>query len=69
MDHEDLAVVDMETEVSEDQVEVKVEDYEGWTKPGMSISTITQNILSGLQYDIVGRWGGSLQLLLAHLKF
>lgn len=51
MEHEDMRVVDMETEVSEDQVEVKVEDFEGWTKPGMSISTITQNILSGLHYD------------------
>lgn len=51
IDHEDLVVVDMETEVSEDQVEVKVEEFEGWTKPGMSISDITQNILSGLQYD------------------
>eukprot|EP00105_Crassostrea_gigas_P007930 XP_011422347.1 PREDICTED: E3 ubiquitin-protein ligase rnf213-alpha isoform X2 [Crassostrea gigas] len=51
MEHEDMRVVDMETEVSEDQVEVNVEEFEGWTKPGMSISTITQNILSGLHYD------------------
>lgn len=52
MEHEDISVADMETDVSEDQVEVKVEEFKGWTKPGMSISTITQNILSGLQYEI-----------------
>lgn len=51
IDHEDLVVADVETEVSEDQVEVKVEEFEGWTKPGIYISDITQNILSGLQYD------------------
>ncbi|XP_062591685.1 E3 ubiquitin-protein ligase rnf213-alpha-like, partial [Saccostrea cucullata] len=49
MEHEDEA--DMEVEVSEEQVEVVVEDYEGWTKSDTSISTMTQNILSDLQYN------------------
>ncbi|XP_061169274.1 E3 ubiquitin-protein ligase rnf213-alpha-like [Saccostrea echinata] len=47
VDHEDET--EMEVEVSEEQVEVIVEDYEGWTKSEMSISIMTQNILSDLQ--------------------
>lgn len=61
IDHEDLAVADMETEVSEDQVEVKVEEFEGWTKPGISISDITQNILSGLQYEFIFYWSCNMK--------
>ncbi|XP_061169263.1 E3 ubiquitin-protein ligase RNF213-like isoform X1 [Saccostrea echinata] len=49
MEHEDEA--EMEVEASEEQVEVVVEDYEGWTKSDKSISTMTQNILSDLQYN------------------
>lgn len=51
MEYEDMRVVDMEIEVSEDQVEVKVEEFEGWIKFGMFIFIIIQNILFGLYYD------------------
>lgn len=61
IDHEDLVVADMETEVSENQVEVKVEEFEGWTKPGISISDITQNILSGLQYEFIFYWSCNMK--------
>lgn len=49
MEHDVPALVDLTPEVDKDQLEVKVEEFEGWTKSGMSISTITQNILTGLQ--------------------
>lgn len=44
----------METEVRGDQVEVDIEEFEGWTKSGMSISDMTQDFRSGLQYEIEG---------------
>ena len=49
MEHEDQ--VDMEVEVSEEQVEVRVEDFEGWTQAGDSISTMTQSILTEVLYN------------------
>ncbi|XP_056014152.1 E3 ubiquitin-protein ligase rnf213-alpha-like isoform X2 [Ostrea edulis] len=50
VEHEDQA--EMEVEVSEGQAEGPgVEDYEGWTKSEVSISTMTQDILSSLQYN------------------
>lgn len=50
VEHEDQA--EMEVEVSEGQSEGPgVEDYEGWTKSEVSISTMTQDILSSLQYN------------------
>nr|XP_022293483.1 E3 ubiquitin-protein ligase rnf213-alpha-like isoform X1 [Crassostrea virginica] len=49
MEHEDQ--VEMEVEVSEEQVEVRVEDFEGWTQAGDSISTMTQSILTEVLYN------------------
>ena len=49
MEHEDQ--VEMEVEVSEEQVEVKVEEFEGWTQAEDSISTMTQSILSEVLYN------------------
>ena len=43
--------MDMEVEVSEEQVEVRVEDFEGWTQAGDSISTMTQSILTEVLYN------------------
>ena len=40
----------MEVDVSEEQMEVKVEEFEGWTQAGYSISTMTQSILSEVLY-------------------
>ena len=49
MEHE--YQVEMEVEVSEEQVEVKVEDFEGWTQTGVSMLTKTQSILSEVLYN------------------